>query len=128
MSGRSILFSSVIIILLLLSVTDEARAKEAACAVSPGIATIHTSNLSDGFASQPLSARPAVYWVWVNGLRNKQQLTYELQQMRAKGLGGVYIFDVSAHDPKGIVPEGPAFMGPESLKAIGHAAREAGRL
>ena len=120
--------SLVIFITLLLSVTDEAKAKEAACAVSREIAAIHASSLSDGFAGPPLSARPAVYWVWVNGLTNKQQLTYELEEMRAKGISSVYIFDVGARDPKGIVPEGPAFMGPESLEAIGHAVREATRL
>jgi hypothetical protein len=137
----------VIVITLLLSVTDKAETKEATCAVSPEIVGVHGSSLSDactpvlsceskngggagtgGFASPPLSACPAVYWVWVNGLTNKQRLTHELEEMRAKGISGVYIFDVGARDPKGIVPEGPAFMGPESLKAIGHAVREATRL
>jgi hypothetical protein len=75
-----------------------------------------------------MSARPAVYWVWVNGLTNQGRLTYELEQMQAKGISRVYIFDVGAQDPQGIVPAGPAFMGPESVKAIGHAVREATRL
>ena len=86
------------------------------------------SGLEGGFVDPPLSARPAAYWVWVNGLTNPQRLTYELEQMKAKGLSGVYIFDVGAQDPEGIVPKGPAFMGEESLKAIGHAVREATRL
>ena len=33
-----------------------------------------------------------------------------------------------ARDRQGIVPVGPAFMSPESVKAIGHAIREAGRV
>jgi hypothetical protein len=86
------------------------------------------SDLEGGFADPPSCARPAAYWVWVNGLTNPQRLTYELEQMKAKGLSGVYIFDVGAQDPEGIVPKGPAFMGPDSLKAIGHAIREAARL
>ena len=86
------------------------------------------STLAEGFANPILSARPAVYWVWVNGLTNKQQLTRELQEMKAKGIGGVYIFDVGARDPKGIVPAGPAFMETESLGAIGHAIKEATHL
>ncbi len=86
------------------------------------------SDLEDGFVNPPLSARPAAYWVWVNGVTDQQRLTYELEQMKAKGLSGVYIFDVGAQDPEGIVPKGPAFMGPESLTAIGHAVREATRL
>ena len=86
------------------------------------------SDLEDGFANPPSYTRPAAYWVWVNGLTNQQQVTYELEQMKAKGLSGVYIFDVGAQDPEGIVPKGPAFMGPESLRAIGHAVKEATRL
>jgi hypothetical protein len=86
------------------------------------------AGLADGFANPPSDARPAVYWVWVNGLTNRERLTYELQEMKAKGIRRVYIFDVGAQDPQGIVPAGPAFMGPESVKAIGHAVREATRL
>lgn len=55
-------------------------------------------------------------------------MTVELEEMKAKGIGGVYIFDIGAQDPRGIVPAGPAFMGPESLEAIGHTVREATRL
>jgi hypothetical protein len=55
-------------------------------------------------------------------------MTRELEELKAKGIGGVYIFDVGAQDPQKIVPAGPAFMGPESVKAIGHTVREATRL
>ncbi len=84
--------------------------------------------LLEGFHNPPLPARPSVYWAWVNGLTDKEQMTVELEEMKAKGIGGVYIFDIGARDPAGIVPEGPAFMGPESLDAIGHTVREATRL
>jgi len=86
------------------------------------------SDLAEHFRAPPLSARPAVYWAWVNGLTDRAQLTHELEELQAKGIGGVYIFDVGAQDPQKIVPAGPAFMGPESLAAIGHAVREATRL
>ena len=86
------------------------------------------SDMAAHFRDPPLSARPAVYWAWINGLTDKAQLTRELEELKAKGIGGVYIFDVGAQDPQKIVPAGPAFMGPESLQAIGHAVREATRL
>ena len=86
------------------------------------------ADLLEGFRQPPLAARPAVYWAWVNGLTDQAQLTRELEELKAKGIGGVYIFDVGAQDPQKIVPAGPAFMGPESLHAIGHAVREATRL
>ncbi len=88
----------------------------------------HDSTLVKGFVDPPGAARPAVYWVWVNGLTDARQRTYELEQYKEKGISGLYIFDVGARDPKGIVPAGPAFMGPESVKAIGHTVREAKRL
>lgn len=86
------------------------------------------SDMAAHFRAPPLSARPAVYWAWVNGLTDQGQLTRELEDFKAKGIGGVYIFDVGAQDPQKIVPAGPAFMGPESISAIGHAVREATRL
>ncbi len=91
-------------------------------------APLHADALLEGFHNPPLPARPSVYWAWVNGLTNKERMTTELEEMKAKGIGGVYIFDIGAQDPKGIVPKGPAFMGPESLDAIGHTVREATRL
>ncbi|UCE50625.1 MAG: hypothetical protein JSW47_10760 [Phycisphaerales bacterium] len=84
--------------------------------------------LAQGFLDPPPAARPAVYWVWVNGLTDARQRTYELEQLKDKGISGLYIFDVGARDTKDIVPAGPGFMGPESLKAIGHTVREATRL
>ena len=92
------------------------------------IQNLSKADLADGFIDPPSCARPAVYWVWVNGLTDRQQMTYELEQYKAKGIRRVYIFDVGARDPQKIVPAGPAFMGPESVKAIGHAVREATRL
>jgi len=99
----------------------------AACCLGVG-PVASGADLVEGFREPPLSARPAVYWAWVNGLTDKAQMTRELEELKAKGIGGVYIFDVGAQDPQKIVPAGPAFMGPQSLKAIGHTVREATRL
>ncbi len=99
-----------------------------AAALLGSAAPSYADALLEGFDNPPLPARPSVYWAWVNGLTNKERMTVELEEMKAKGIGGVYIFDIGAQDPKGIVPKGPAFMGPESLDAIGHTVREATRL
>ena len=111
MLHRSLLVSISLIPTVLLFIQDRSQA-----------------DLADGFIDPPSCARPAVYWVWVNGLTDRQQMTYELEQMKAKGIRRVYIFDVGAQDPQKIVPAGPAFMGPQSLKAMGYAIREATRL
>jgi hypothetical protein len=81
------------------------------------------------FFDPPLSARPGVLWAWLNGYVDRDQLTRELEELKAKGLGGAIIWDVgSLADPKKIIPAGPAFLGPESVASISHAIDEAGRL
>jgi len=81
------------------------------------------------FFDPPLSARPSVLWDWLNGYVDRDQLTRELEEMKAKGLAGAIIWDVgSLSDPKKIIPAGPSFLGPESLASISHAIDQAGRL
>lgn len=85
-------------------------------------------DLAAGFADPPNAARPAVYWCWLNGNVRPDQFGRDLREMKEQGLSGVYIFDVGAKDPDGVIPAGPAFMGPESVAAIGRAVREAGKV
>jgi hypothetical protein len=81
------------------------------------------------FFDPPLSARPSVLWAWLNGFVDRDQLTRELEELKAKGLGGAIIWDVgSLSDPRKIIPAGPAFLGPESVASISHAIDQAGRL
>jgi hypothetical protein len=71
------------------------------------------------FANPPLEARPGALWAWLNGYVDKDQITKELQEMKAKGMRGAIIWDVgSLVDPEKIIPAGPAFMGKESIEAI----------
>jgi len=81
------------------------------------------------FFDPPLSARPSVLWAWLNGYVDRDQLTRELEDLKAKGLAGAIIWDVgSLRDPKKIIPAGPAFLGPESVASISHAIDQASRL
>ena len=85
--------------------------------------------LADGFINPPLSARPGAYWVWNNGNVNLSRLTYELEEMKDKGLSGYDIFDVGERFPEeGVIPPGPPFMGKESVESICYAIKEATRL
>ncbi|MCK4967112.1 hypothetical protein KAS50_08775, partial [bacterium] len=89
----------------------------------------NVSSLSDGFLDPPTDVRPWAYWVWTNGNFNYSRMTYELEEMKAKGLGGYDIFDVGErYQETGVVPAGPAFLEKESLEAIHYAVREAERL
>ena len=113
MSGKLSLFVVPIIVVLLCCGGD----------------SVEAADLADGFLNPPLAARPRAYWDWMNGNVCLAQLTRELEDAKEKGMGGFDIFDVGAiDDPKGIVPAGPAFLGPESLEAIDYAVRQAGRL
>jgi len=81
------------------------------------------------FLSPPVSARPMVLWAWLNGYVDREQLTRELEEMRAKGLRGPILWDVaSIRDPEETIPAGPAFLGDESTDLMHHAIDEASRL
>ncbi len=86
------------------------------------------SDLAAGFLNPPRSARPHAYWGWMDGQVRPDHFARELKEFTDKGLSGVYIFDVGARDPNDVIPAGPPFMGPESVKAIGRAVREATKL
>lgn len=82
------------------------------------------------FRNPPLEARPGAYWDWLNGNVDLAEITRELEEMKAKGMSGAEIWDIGvlSPDPEAPIPAGPAFLGPESLRAINHAIEEADRL
>lgn len=87
------------------------------------------SGIAAGFENPGNEARPTAYWNWLNGAVSLPSLTHDLEEAKAKGLGGLEIWDVGAlRNPDGFVPTGPSFLGPESLAAIHHAMKEAKRL
>jgi hypothetical protein len=83
-------------------------------------------DLAQGFATPPDSAKPRVYWWWLNSRVSKEGITRDLEEYRAKGIGGVLLFDAGM--PAGPMPSGPKFMSPEWLEMVKHALREADRL
>jgi pimeloyl-ACP methyl ester carboxylesterase len=82
------------------------------------------------FQEPPIEARPGAFWDWMNGNVDLDRMTYELEEMKAKGMSGVEIWDIGVISPipEAPIPAGPAFLGPESLKAINHAIEQADRL
>jgi hypothetical protein len=85
-------------------------------------------SLAEGFRNPPVSARPRAYWAWINGNVNLPRITYELEEYKDKGFGGLDIFDIGAVDPNKVVPEGNQFLGKKSVEAIVFAANEAKRI
>jgi hypothetical protein len=58
-------------------------------------------SLESGFVNPPDSARPWVYWFWLNGNISKEGITADLEAMKSAGIGGVLIMEVDQGTPKG---------------------------
>jgi hypothetical protein len=83
-------------------------------------------DLTQGFQKPPNSARPRVYWWWLMSLVSKEGITKDLEEMAAKGIGGVLIFDCAGVGMP--MPAAPSFMSPGWRENFRHALREADRL
>ncbi len=80
--------------------------------------------LAAGFASPPASARPWVYWYFMDGNMSRSGMTADLEAMKQAGIGGAIFLEVNIGIPRGPVD----MMSPEWLKLVGYAAKEADRL
>src|SRR5687768_2797677 len=94
-----------------------------------GAASLRRSDAAtlSSFAEPPWEARPSTYWVWLNGFSDPKRITYELEELKKAGVNAAYILEIGARAGDA-VPPGPAYFSSQSLQAIGHAVREAGRL
>jgi hypothetical protein len=81
-------------------------------------------NLANGFVRPPDSARPWVYWFWLNSNITREGVTADLEAMKRVGIGGVLIMEVDQGAPVGPA----AFMGAEWRELFKFAVAEAGRL
>ncbi len=77
-----------------------------------------------GFTHPPGSARPWVYWFWLNGNITSNGITADLEAMKRVGIGGVLIMEVDQGAPKGDA----AFGGPRWRGLFQHVCGEAHRL
>jgi len=82
------------------------------------------TDLAKGFTSPPASARPWVYWFWLNGNITREGITADLEAMKRVGIGGVLIMEVDQGAPVGPVD----FMGDKWRELFKHVVSEAGRL
>src|ERR1700692_2386770 len=69
-------------------------------------------SLLSGFENPPASARPRVWWHWMNGNITKEGIKLDLEWMHRAGLGGFQNFDASMMTPK-LVEKRLAYMPPE---------------
>jgi hypothetical protein len=77
--------------------------------------------LEQGFRNPPDSARPRVWWHWMNGNITKEGIKADLEWMKRVGLGGFQNFDAGLTTPQ-VVPKRLTYMTPEWKDAFRYAA------
>ena len=83
--------------------------------------------LEDQFHDPPNSARPRVWWHWMNGNITKDGIAKDFAWMKRVGIGGMQNFDANLQTPQ-IVDKRLVYMTPEWKDAFRFAASEADRL
>ena len=78
------------------------------CVSLPGIA----SELEQQFQTPPQSAKPLVWWHWMNGNVTAEGIKKDLAWMHEVGIGGVQNFDAHLMTPQ-VVDERSVYMSPD---------------
>jgi len=76
--------------------------------------------LQDGFVQPPDSAKPRVWWHWMNGNISKEGIRFDLEWMHRVGIGGFQNFDAALSTPQ-IVDHRLPYMTPEWKDAFKYA-------
>lgn len=94
---------------------------------TPAQTSASAQTLDDQFRDPPASARPRVWWHWMNGNISKDGIAKDLAWMKAMGIGGLQNFDANLRTPQ-IVDRRLVYMTPEWKDAFRFAVTEADRL
>ncbi|KJF43496.1 glycosyl hydrolase [Draconibacterium sediminis] len=83
-----------------------------------------TAGLKQVFQNPPDSARPGVYWYFMDGNLSRIEMTKDLESMKEAGITNLIFLEVGIGVPRGSVD----FMSEEWQELYVHAVREAERL
>lgn len=92
--------------------------------VTASLASFAMADLYKEFASPPDAARPGVYWYFMDGNQDRDEMVADLHAMKKAGLGSVLFLEVDLGMPRGPVP----FMSEAWQDNVAHAFVEAGKL
>ena len=84
-----------------------------------------SADLVSDFQNPPDSAKPWVYWWWLDSNVSAEGITRDLEEMKRQGIAGALVFDAGEGHTS---PVGPRFMSREWLALFKHAAVEGDRL
>ncbi len=91
---------------------------------STSIQDLGYSDLTTLFSNPPNSARPGVYWYFMDGNLSTKEMTADLESMKEVGIGHVLFLEVNVG-----VPQGPVkFLSEEWQESFTHAVKECERL
>lgn len=76
--------------------------------------------LKQGFAKPPQSARPRVWWHWMNGNISQEGIKLDLEWMHRVGIAGFQNFDAALQTPQ-VVDKRLVYMTPEWKDAFRYA-------
>ncbi|MEI6193068.1 MAG: glycosyl hydrolase [Verrucomicrobiota bacterium] len=96
----------------------------AACVAIHGAEPLKSRELATRFSQPPESAKPFVYWFWMNGNVTKEGITADLEAMHRIGIGGALMMGVGLGTPPGEAD----FNSPLWRELYKHAASECVRL
>jgi hypothetical protein len=102
-----------------------ALATAIACLLAPAQAASNDP-VAAGFDDPPQSARPRVWWHWLNGNITKEGIRADLDWMARSGLGGLQNFDAEMMTPQVVATRLP-YMSPGWRDAFKYAVEQAGR-
>ncbi|MEH6307166.1 glycosyl hydrolase [Olivibacter sp. CPCC 100613] len=80
--------------------------------------------LRQDFIHPPSSAKPGVYWYFMDGNMTAESMTKDLEAMKVAGIGNLIFLEVNVGVPRGQVD----FLSEEWTSLFAHAEREARRL
>ena len=83
-----------------------------------------TTELKAGFINPPASAKPGVYWYFMDGNMNKESITKDLESMKKAGIGNLIFLEVNVGIQRGKVD----FLSDEWQELFKYAIKEAERL
>ncbi len=88
------------------------------------IPEVDYQTLTNSFLQPPNSARPGVYWYFMDGNLSKEEMTADLESMKEVGIGHVLFLEVNVG-----VPQGPVkFLSEEWQESFTHGVKECERL
>ena len=104
---------------------EKSHARTLLTAFALAASVVTATSLEQAFETPPDSARPWVYWYFMDGNTTREGMKADLDAMKKAGIGGVLILEIGAGRP----PRGPVeFLSPKWLELFGYAIAEADRL